>query len=333
MEFKAKKRNKTFYVKRGLLIISIIILSFILFIQIYSPIYIKNFEDLDVNAETSRVGGEYYKKDGDEMYVADYFNNKEKTILFIHGFAASSFSWRKNIDALGTDYHVISVDLLGFGMSKNTKSENIGLDRDVEIISSYLTEKKLKNVLVVGHSMGGVVAQKLAEKNKSQVIGLVLINSIDTEYMQKRTDAFGKNLLDLFFIKNPIIFVTYNFMIEQGTKKAYYNKDLVDKLTVEGYQKGYRFKGSSDQLVKFTKSSPPTNQDLSKISQLTLIYSSENDEIIEPENSVNISKKIPNSTLIKIPKAGHLLMEEQPTLINDGIRQWIEECFNKLNVA
>ena len=332
MEFKAKKKTKKFYIKKFFIFIGTLILIFTIGVEIYSPFYLNNYQDLDINAEVARIGGDFYTKDDNKMYYAEYNAQKPDTLIFIHGYGESSFTWRLQIAKLAASYHIITFDLFGFGMSQQTKSKNIGLDFSADVISSFITEKKLQNVTIIAHSMGGIVAQRLAIKNQNDISGLIFINTIDAKYMNSHGNIL-KPLVNFPLIKNPFAMWNYSTFISNGVKQAYYNKALVDKLVLEGYEKPYRYKGSVDESVKFLNSKNPEEIDLSQIKQLSLFYASDNDEVINSSVTDNIAKKIPNSTVIHIPKSGHLLVEEQSDLINDGIGKWVQEIKDKANIG
>ena len=332
MEFKKTNKIRRHYIKKSAKYFSIFLVLAILVFEIFSAIYVGNYENLDIASEAARNGGEFFNKDGDKMYFEDNQKNADVTLLFVHGFGASTFSWRKNYPYFYQKERIVLVDLLGFGLSKETASKDIGVDRSVEVIKSLITEKKMQNVIIVGHSLGGAIAQKLALQDPKHVIGLVLINSTDADYIANKNSIFT-NFFSWNIVKNPVAFFQNTILIAQGVRDAYYDPKNADKLTIEGYQKAFQYKNSSDELVKFVNSNPPSQEDVSKINVPTLIYSSQNDKVILPKSSQDISGKIKSSKLITIPSAGHLLMEEQPQLVNEGINRWIDFCLKSINVT
>jgi pimeloyl-ACP methyl ester carboxylesterase len=323
MEFipKQKPVNKKKFLKYfGIGIISCIILA-VFALEMFSIISISNFEDLDIKAETARLGGSFYEKDGDKMYYAEYGQKDGEVVFLLHDYNGGGFTWHNNLD-LGQKYHLYMIDLLGFGLSKDIKSKDIGLDRDVEILSSLIQDKKLSNINLVGHGMGGVVAQKLALKNQNSVKSLILINSLDASQSQNIPQL--DNIPSFPLLKNPLGLYKYSTGINSYLAKSFYDDSLIDKKTLEGYQKVFRYKGSLDRLVQFSESSKYAKEDLSNIKIPTLVYVSENDEIIDPKTSIDLSKEILNNKLIKVPKSGHALNEEQYNLVNIEIDKWIE---------
>ncbi len=81
----------------------------------------------------------------------------ERTLIFVHGLANYALVWRKNIDYLRQFYRCIAIDLPGNGLSdKNEHNFSIGFFADT--LHHFIHTLSLKNVVIVGHSMGGQVA-------------------------------------------------------------------------------------------------------------------------------------------------------------------------------
>jgi pimeloyl-ACP methyl ester carboxylesterase len=87
------------------------------------------------------------------------------TLLFIHGLNGYHQAWKKNIDGLREDYRCIALDLPGNGRS-STGDYPYTIEYFASIVSEFITELGLENVVLIGHSMGG------------QIVGIVASNGI-----------------------------------------------------------------------------------------------------------------------------------------------------------
>lgn len=97
------------------------------------------------------------------------------TILFIHGIGNSSKSWRKIIDKMPNDVEVIAVDLLGFGNS--SKPDWVKYDARLQARSVVATLARMivtKRLIIVGHSLGSLVAIEIAKKYPIIIQRLIL---------------------------------------------------------------------------------------------------------------------------------------------------------------
>ncbi|MBP7496870.1 MAG: alpha/beta hydrolase [Bacteroidales bacterium] len=99
-----------------------------------------------------------------------------KVIVFLHGFLESQQIWTKFSKALSINYRVITVDLPGFGESECI-AEVHSMELMADVVKALLTEIKIKECIIVGHSMGGYVALAFADKYMKMLSGLVLFHS------------------------------------------------------------------------------------------------------------------------------------------------------------
>ncbi|MCY2685714.1 alpha/beta fold hydrolase [Salinimicrobium sp. TH3] len=98
----------------------------------------------------------------------------KKTLLFIHGLSSTLDAWKKNINGLKDEYRCIAVDLPGYGKSSRN-STNYSLNDYGGMLQEFIKKKDLKNVILVGHSMGGQIAMHTALNYPEDFKKLVLI--------------------------------------------------------------------------------------------------------------------------------------------------------------
>ncbi len=100
-------------------------------------------------------------------------------LLFVHGFSCNRRHWDNQVDVFSENYHVVTLDLAGHGES--------GRDRNVwdipgfgEDIASVVRELDLKDVVLVGHSMGGFVIPEAARLLPAETRGIVAVDTCKT---------------------------------------------------------------------------------------------------------------------------------------------------------
>ena len=96
-------------------------------------------------------------------------------VILLHGFGESLLSWAGVFDRLARDADVIAVDLPGFGLSSKPAA-GYTADSMATVISAFLDRLGLRRIVLVGHSLGGVVATAMAVRDPSRVIGLALVD-------------------------------------------------------------------------------------------------------------------------------------------------------------
>lgn len=130
--------------------------------------------------------------------------DKEKTIVFLHGFCENSSLFNSQVAYLKQWFNILCIDLPGFGQSNTIKNITITQMADeVKLVIDYL---KIDRLYLLGHSMGGYVSLAFAKKHENVMAGLGLIHSTAAkdsfERLAKRKQLIGfiqKNSPSLFY--------------------------------------------------------------------------------------------------------------------------------------
>jgi len=101
---------------------------------------------------------------------------KGTAVVFLHGLWHDSSQWLSVMEYLSQQYDCLAPDLLGFGESELPKL-HYSIELQVDCLAEYLTALKLRQVYLVGESLGGWIAASYALKHLDEdlVSGLVLI--------------------------------------------------------------------------------------------------------------------------------------------------------------
>ncbi len=100
--------------------------------------------------------------------------NGTPSLIFLHYWGGSSRTWSQVIDALPGDYRTLAVDLRGWGAS-DAPDEGYALADFADDVRHVVTERGLSNFVLIGHSMGGKIAQFVASQKPAGLAGLVLV--------------------------------------------------------------------------------------------------------------------------------------------------------------
>lgn len=120
----------------------------------------------------------------------------ETTLVFLHYFGGSSKTWAAVIELLKNSFRCIAVDLPGFGASSPLVQQPTVENTAVKV-NELLQALSLKNVVLIGHSMGGKVALALAAKRPVGVKQLILV-APSPPTPEPMSNAERKSLLDAF---------------------------------------------------------------------------------------------------------------------------------------
>ena len=97
----------------------------------------------------------------------DFQKNQSKdTIIFIHGFPSASWDWHFQWKHLAEQYRLVSLDLLGFGLSDKPRDHQYSLLEQADIVQALLSTLGVKDYHVLAHDYGDSVAQELLSRQK-----------------------------------------------------------------------------------------------------------------------------------------------------------------------
>ncbi|WP_433825260.1 alpha/beta fold hydrolase [Actinoplanes sp. CA-015351] len=113
--------------------------------------------------------------DGAKIYYERHGSGP--AILFVHGSGGHHAAWWQQVAALRDRFTVVTVDLRGFGKSDSSMSEFDGQDFPGDLIA-VLDAEDLRDVLLVGQSIGAVAALRAALKRPDRVRGVALGHSL-----------------------------------------------------------------------------------------------------------------------------------------------------------
>ena len=123
----------------------------------------------------------------------------EPAIILVHGWANTRAIWDAQIAYFSKNYQVIAVDLPGYGKSGNNRT-NWTIASFGEDISSIISQLNLKDVVLVGFSMGAPVVIEAAANTPGQVIGVVLVDDlrdVEIEIPPQEVQLIDSFMMDL----------------------------------------------------------------------------------------------------------------------------------------
>ena len=243
---------------------------------------------------------------------------KGSPVLLIHGFGASTFTWRKIAPELARRHRVVAVDLKGFGQSDKPFDEQYSVFDQAELIKQLIIDKDLRDLALIGHSFGGGVALVLAldedPRLKGRISKLVLLDTI--AYPQDVPVVF--RMLDMPLVSHlGVRMVPPIVQTRIALRIAYFDNSKIDDEEVEIYAAPLRTAAGKHAIIHSARQIVP--EDLEEISKRyasitlpTLIGWCDYDRIVPLEVGLRLRRTLPNATLKIIEDCGHMPQEEQP---------------------
>ena len=116
----------------------------------------------------------------------------EPTLIFVHGWCCDRSYWREQLPYFAKRHRVVAIDLAGHGESGLNRIAWT-MDAFADDVAAVAAKLSLKQVVLIGHSMGGTVILKAAPKMPGQVLGLVTVDqfyNLEEKHTQKEMDEF-----------------------------------------------------------------------------------------------------------------------------------------------
>lgn len=105
--------------------------------------------------------------------VAFIDEGKGEPLIMLHGLPTSAI-WRKPLPVLASRFRCIALDTLGLGDSVASLDEDYSLNGQADMVDAFLKAKGIERFSLLGHDLGGAIAQILATRNPDRIERLVL---------------------------------------------------------------------------------------------------------------------------------------------------------------
>jgi len=259
-------------------------------------------------------------------------------ILLIHGFGAAIDQWRDNIPALAESHMVYAIDLLGFGGSEKPATR-YSIALWVEQVFQFWQKFVGVPMVIVGNSIGALVAAIAASQHPEMAIGVITISLADIDAFNAMVppalqpfERAVKAIVAAIFVKPLFYLIRQPFMIRWVLKNIIYSdRRRVDAQLVEIIAKPARDRQAADAFVALNRSlnapnySPNLPEALSKLQAPLLILWGKSDRLIPPSEGKRLLQFAPEASLIYLENVGHCAHDDAPDQVNQIILDWVAQ--------
>jgi len=247
-------------------------------------------------------------------------------ILLIHGLPDASDSWISIAIALGGVRQVYAVDLAGYGYSERPKGYDVSLSAQANYLTEFLDKLGLERVVLIGHDIGGGIAQIIAARNPQRIDRLALINSVIDDHWP----VLETRLLCVPFLGLMSLTLMERLMWEHIMKKGIFDQEKVTEVVIHRYQHWYQGPSGRRRLIRNARALK--NADLTILSDTiraisikTLILWGREDRYLKAEHAKKLCQDMKHCRFVFIDDAGHYLLDEQPQRVAGVIEEFLKE--------
>jgi 2-hydroxy-6-oxonona-2,4-dienedioate hydrolase len=282
---------------------------------------LERFLNLQYNKHEMKI--RYLESDNDNA-------EKQQRVLFIHGLGSSADRWLDIPDALSLYFHTLAIDLPGFGGSDKPSDMEYTIEAFSNIVTEFMhkiriTEEDRDNnnakTTLVGHSLGGYIASKIAASadNSNFLDKLVLVDSSGN--LQKPTP-----LLDQYLdaAMNPT-----KEKVRKVFEQMVANPLLISDVLVQAFIDRINNSNSKYAFESSLRNSANTQigmENLNKIGEKgipTLIIWGMYDKVIPTQHAQIFRQAIKDSIVTIIPRTGHAPFTEKPALVCEHLHRFL----------
>jgi pimeloyl-ACP methyl ester carboxylesterase len=226
-------------------------------------------------------------------------------VIFLNHLAAVLDNWDPRIiDGIAAKHHVVVFDNRGVGASTGEPAKSIEQMADDAI--TFIQAKGFKKVDLFGFSMGGMISQEIVLKQPQLIRKMILSGTGPAGGTGISTVGRVSNwdlVRGMTTRQDPKVYLFFT-RTDNGKAAA---KAFVQRINerTENRDKEITLSAYHAQLKALKKWGSKKPADLSVIQQPVLVANGDHDRMVPTVNTYDLAKRLPNSSLIIYPDAGH----------------------------
>ncbi len=252
-------------------------------------------------------------------------------LIILHGLYGASDNWMSIAKSWSNDYEIYLVDLRNHGQSPHSSVHSY--EAMCNDIIELMDAQKVKKAILLGHSMGGKVAMRLAMDYPERVNSLIVVDIAPKNYEQNKDENVAKHQkilkgmlsLDLSLLKKrEDISKLLDSSINDEKTKQFIMKNL-KRNKDQGFSWKLNLETISAEILNITKGF--SEEEIKKpISGFPVLFikGADSNYILE-EDSKLILDIFPSADIELIENAGHWIHAEQPQIISSLVKSFLED--------
>lgn len=248
----------------------------------------------------------------------DLGSSSNKSIVLVPGYLCSALMYKDFAEHLvSLAYRVIMYDPYGTGGSIKTSKDKYTLETMVEQLKSLITNLYLRDVIVVGYSMGGLIAATYAKENSSKVSKVILMmpagykvnQGPQTITMIMRTPIIGPKFMDYFYHSTIMDAIKVNFVHPEDPKFS----EIIQFLYMHIYTSwclNPSFSEAACGIFRFMNVEGH-QKTLQSITKPVTVILAKNDIAIPFQDNFDFWSKVPNVSVNVLDECGHWGIHEK----------------------
>lgn len=250
---------------------------------------------------------------GDVRLKVEIAGKGTPALVFLHYWGGTHRTWSSVAAELATAFQVVTYDMRGWGGS-GASTEGYSLSALAGEAMALIDRLEIDAYVLVGHSMGGKIAQLIASRHPRGLLGLVLVAPA-APTPSLLPEAAKQQQLHAYDNRETVL-QTIRFLSSRTPSPEMIEQIVEDSL-------------SGNPAAKLAWPSEGMLEDISlaaeEIRVPTIVIAAERDNLDSIEqHQREVIARIPGSMLEIIPGSGHLLPIDEPVLTAEAIRRFVQ---------
>ena len=254
-------------------------------------------------------------------------------MILLHGFGASTFSWREVMAPLAELGTVVAYDRPAFGLTERplpgdwAGDSPYGAEAQVEQLIGLMDLLNIREAILIGNSAGGTVAVQTALRYPDRVAALVLVDP--AIYTSGGAPAWIRPLLRTPQLRRigPLLVRRIGSQGMQILEQAWHDPGKITAAVRAGYRLPLQAENWDRGLWELTAAGRDLALDarLNAVRQPALVITGDDDRIVPTAQSIRLADELPDAELVVIPACGHVPHEECPAPFLAAATQFISQ--------
>lgn len=275
-------------------------------------------------------GGQFVNINGIKTYYVEYGSPRHATLLFLHGFGGSTFSWRYLMGPLAqAGYRIIAFDTPPFGLSAKPRQFRYDLTAQTAFAIQFMDALGIAQATLVGHSLGANIAMRMAIHHPDRVQRLILIDAAINHL--GKTPRWLAHLLDLPPIRFAARFALRLLLRPQPMARfiasTHQNRKPLATAEVRAYLRPKQIRGWDMgllDLIPHAITGRIPDEHIQSVQAPCLLVWGDNDPVIPIEWGLRLRQLLPHAQWKEYPHTGHSPMEENPQHLTQDILSFLK---------
>ncbi len=239
-------------------------------------------------------------------------------LLMIHGLGENLLTWQKILNRLPQEnYRFLLVDLPGHGQSTAERMGKYSHRHLAQQLIEFLDTLSIKKVIIIGHSLGGNLALRMALLHPERVQALFLISPavFSVHGVPLSSLIFANPLLRTGIISIANKTLRSEIKLTKTLQDAVFDKNIIDQDLIERIVKPILRNPKSGLALYYYLRDSSRNHVFPDLKSLTLpifIMSGREDSWVKISEIRRLNASLNNVTFLEIYQCGHMPQEEKP---------------------